>query len=89
MGQFTELVEKQGKKLAAEEWGRQVKTLHVHRLKSMWYDTRPQDTDEHSVTDIQYNSGIIERILHTGKVVHFGEQLYGHSLINAYVRHTK
>lgn len=87
MGQFNDLVERQADKLKAEEWAKGVKTLHHHRLKSMWYDTRPQDTDEHHVTDIQYNDGVIERTLHDGSKVYFGEKLSSDDLVDEYKRH--
>ena len=89
MGQFSEMVERHRKKLVAEEWAKGVKTLHHHRLKSMWYDTRPQDTDEHHVTDIQYNDGVIKRMLHNGEVVYFGEKLSGDDLVYEYNRNSK
>ena len=89
MGQFSEMVERHRKKLVAEEWAKGVKTLHHHRLKSMWYDTRPQDTDEHHVTDIEYNDGHIERRLHTGEVVYLGEKLSGGALVDEYTRNAQ
>jgi len=89
MGQYSDLVDRHRKKLAAEEWAREVKTLHCHRIKSMWYDTRPQDTDEHHVTDIEYNDGHIERRLFDGTVVYFGETLSGKDLIYEYDRNSK
>ena len=53
----------------------------------MWYDDRPQDTDDSSVLDIQYNDGRIERrIQKTGEVVQMGEQIKGEELIRAYSR---
>jgi len=87
MGQFDELVKQQRLKLKAEEWANGVKSLHVHKLKSMWYDTRPQDTDLGSVTDIEYNSGLIKRTLADGTVVHLGKQLLGSELIDQYTRY--
>lgn len=89
MGQFSEMVERHRNKLVAEEWAKGVKALHHHRLKSMWYDTRPQDTDEHHVTDIEYNDGHIERRLHTGEVVYLGEKLSGGALVDEYTRNAQ
>ena len=89
MGQFSWLVERQADKLEAEKWAKGVKALHVHKLKSMWYDTRPQDTDENHVTDIEYNDGLVERRLNNGEVVYFGKRLTGSDLIDEYARHTK
>ncbi len=87
MGQYEYRVEKQRLKLEAEKWANGIKCLHAHKLKSMWYDDRPQDTDESPVMDIQYNDGRIERrILATGKVVWFGEAVKGEALLQAYSR---
>ena len=55
MGQYNEQVERQKMRLEAEEWANGVRSLHAHQLKSMWYDTRPQDTDLGPVMDVQYN----------------------------------
>ena len=53
----------------------------------MWYDDRPQDTEDgKSVVDRQFNSGLIERTLEDGSIVHFGEVLKGDELIDAYTR---
>ena len=87
MGQYEDRVERQRIKLDAEKWAKGVKCLHAHQLKSMWYDDRPQDTDDSSVLDIQYNDGRIERrIQKTGEVVQMGEQIKGEELIRAYSR---
>ncbi len=71
MSQFTARIEKQKEVLAAEEWGKGVKWLHVHSMNSCWYDNRPEDTaDGNSVMDIMYNSGkIVRRINKTGKEI--------------------
>ena len=55
----------------------------------MWYDTRPQDTDEHHVTDIEYNDGVVERRLHNGEIVYFGEKLSGSELVAEYDRNNR
>tara|TARA_X000000368_G_scaffold354583_1_gene296118 strand:+ start:286 stop:558 length:273 start_codon:yes stop_codon:yes gene_type:complete len=87
MGQYEDRVERQRIKLEAEKWAKGIKVLHAHQLKSMWYDDRPQDTDDSSVLDIQYNDGRIERrIQKTGEVVQMGEQIKGEELIRAYSR---
>ena len=86
MTQFDEVVGRQREKILAEEWAKGVKCVHIHQLKSMWYDDRPQDTDDGAVTDIQYNSGIIERRINN-KVIHrFGEAKTGKALVYSYVR---
>ena len=88
MSQFDHIVEKQRLRLEAEEWAKQIKSVHVHQLKSCWYDDRPQDTDDGSVSDIQYNSGIVVRHKN-GKVIHtFGKPKTGESLIDSYRRNT-
>ena len=70
MTQYKKLVEKQRIKLEAEEWGAMVKDLHVHSFDSMWYDNRPQDTENNQmVTDIQYNNGMITRKLSDGTLI--------------------
>ena len=52
----------------------------------MWYDDRPQDTDEGRVTDIQYNNGLIIR-QRNGETIHvFGEEKTGQELIDLYCR---
>ena len=64
MGQYEDRVERQRNLLQAEEWAKGFSCMHVHSLSSMWYDTRPQDTEDGKmVTDIQYNSGLIKRTL--------------------------
>ena len=54
MSEYDEQVQAQRLKLEAEEWAKGVKSLHSHSLKSMWYDTRPQDTDDGPVSDVEY-----------------------------------
>ena len=89
MTQYKQAVNKQRLLLEAEKWAESVKSLHVHSLNSMWYDNRPQDTENNtSVTDIQYNSGLIERKLSNGKTVYFGAKLQGEELIREFVRTT-
>jgi hypothetical protein len=89
MTQYKQAVNKQRLLLEAEKWAESVKSLHVHSLNSMWYDNRPQDTENNTpVTDIQYNSGLIERKLSNGKTVYFGAKLQGEDLIREFVRTT-
>ena len=54
MTQYNERVEQQRRLLKAEELADNITNIHVHSLNSMWYDDRPQDTENHSVTDIDY-----------------------------------
>ena len=87
MTQYKERVQKQRDLLKAEEWAKSVKSVHAHSLSSMWYDTRPQDTEDgKSVMDIQYNSGLVERKTHDGYTVYFGEELKGDKLLDEYLR---
>tara|TARA_B100001113_G_C20875831_1_gene520372 strand:+ start:303 stop:584 length:282 start_codon:yes stop_codon:yes gene_type:complete len=88
MTQYMEQVFQQKLKLEAEAWANTPKCLHSHQLKSMWYDNRPQDTDESPVLDIQYNDGRIERtIIKTGEKVTFEtKQLTGEELVYEYQR---
>ena len=88
MTQFDEVVENQRLLLEAEKWAETPKTVHIHRLDSMWYETEDSKKflDKGNVTDIQYNNGIIKR-QQDGKTVHtFGEEITGEELIRAYVR---
>ena len=87
MTQFSDRVEQQRILLQAEEWANDVKGMHAHRLNSMWYDTRPQDTEDgKGVLDIEYNNGLIKRTLHDGGIVYFGKELKGDELVDAYLR---
>ena len=88
MTEHNEAVARQRLLLEAEEWATGIKDLHVHSLSSMWYDDRPQDTmyGKESVTDIEYNCGIIERHK-DGKHIHtFGKALKGDELLDSYIR---
>ncbi len=85
MGQYNDKVERQRLLLEAEEWAQGVASLHAHSLSSMWYDTRPQDTEDgKSVIDVHYNSGLIKRRLNDGTEVYFGKELKGDDLIYEY-----
>ena len=88
MTEYSEMIEKQKKLLKAENWARGVKSLHVHRLTSMWYETRPYDMKEGSVTDTIYNDGTVERRLPNGGLVFMeNEKLTGDSLIHEWEKH--
>ena len=90
MTQYNETVNNQRLLLEAEEWAKGIKSIHAHSTSSMWYDTRPQDTEEgKSVVDTQYNSGVIKRdILSTNEVFMFGKALTGQELVDEYRKHT-
>lgn len=82
MTQYKDKVELQRKILAAEEYADSIKGMQVHRMNSMWYDNRPQDTEKHSVTDVEYMSGKIERTLHDGTKVVLVEGATGEKLVD-------
>ena len=92
MGQYDKAVERQRLLLAAEEWAEGCSGLHSHRLKSMWYDDRPEDTDNGQfVMDKHYNGGEIERTIYDadGKKIGthmFGKRKTGDDLIQEYTR---
>lgn len=87
MTEFKDKVERQRILLEAEVWAKGVSGIHAHSLSSMWYDTRPQDTqDGKGVVDRHFNSGLIERTLDDGSIVYFGTELTGDELIREYQR---
>lgn len=87
MTEFKDKVERQRLLLEAEVWAKGVSGIHAHSMSSMWYDTRPQDTqDGKGVVDRQFNSGLIERTLDDGSIVYFGKELKGDELIREYER---
>ena len=62
MGQYADRVDRQRRMLEAEEWAEGIRSVHTHSISSMWYDTRPHDTENgQMVTDTQYNDGLIKR----------------------------
>jgi len=82
MSEYNEVVDRQRRLIAAEEWSNKVKSLHAHSLSSCWYDTRGNDC---SVLDIEYNNGVVKReIRETGEIVFFGEPLKGDDLLNSF-----
>lgn len=87
MTQYDDTVEKQRIMLEAEEWSMGVKSLHVHSFTSMWYDDHPEDTEGgKSVTDVEYNCGLIKRSQSGNPVRTFGVELKGEALYDAYTR---
>ena len=90
MGQYEDRVERQRVLLKAEDWSKGIKAIHNHSLSSMWYDSRPQDTENNKrVTDIEYNSGLIQRNLSEGGLDYFGKELKGDALIDSYVQNNQ
>ena len=85
MTEYSDMIENKRKELLAEKWARGVQHIHVHSLKSMWYETRPQDTDSGNVIDITYNDGTIERELQNGAIVYMTQnKLTGEALVDAW-----
>lgn len=86
MSQYNNRVERQRQKIAAEDWAAKVKAIHGHSLSSMYYDTRPEDTEDgKSVLDVEYNSGRIERTLYSGeKFIFTNYEMKGEDLISAF-----
>ena len=86
MSEFEELINKQRLLLEAEAWVQIPKSVHIHKLKSMWYDDRPEDTDKGHVIDIQYPDNRVVR-MQNGKTIHeFGEKKTGQELLDLYNR---
>ena len=82
------LVERQRLLLEAEKWANGVQHIHVHSMKSMWYDNRPQGTDSGNVIDITYNDGTIERELKSGEIVYMVDnKLTGKELVYEWEKH--
>jgi len=86
MTQYDSRVERQRLKIEAEEWAKGIKSLHAHSLNSMWYDDRPQDTENgKTVMDKEFNNGLVERTLSNGETFIFTKyELRGDDLISAY-----
>ena len=82
MTQYKDRVEQQRRLLKAEELADNIMGIQVHSMSSMWYDNRPQDTENHSVTDINYLSGKIERTLHDGTKIVLVEGASGDDLVH-------
>ncbi len=87
MTQYEEIVERQRQKIEVDKWAEGIKCVHIHQMKSMWYDDRPQDTDDGSVMDIQHNNGLIVRSKNGKEIHRFGEAKTGLSLVRSYLRH--
>ena len=86
MTQYNETVNNQRLLLEAEEWAKGIKQIHVHRLTSLWYETKEsiKDLEVGNVTDTIYNDGRIQRS-QNGKVIRtFGEVLTGEDLVHEY-----
>ena len=86
MTQYTKDVEDHQIRMDAIEWAKGVQAIHGHSLSSMWYDTRPQDTEGgKAVTDVELNNGTIKRY-QNDKLIHtFGNELKGDELAQHYL----
>jgi len=91
MTQYDETVEIQRQKIAAEDWAAKVRAIHAHSIGSMYYDNRPEDTEDgKSVIDVEYNSGIIERTLNPSgeKFIFTKYEMKGEDLISAFTQNS-
>ena len=88
MGEYTDIVERQRQRLAAEEWAKGIREIHVYQLKSLWYDNDETkcDMDNGSVTDTVYNDGTIERRQNGLLIRTFGDVLTGEALVDKFGR---
>ena len=89
MGQYDDRIEKQRILLEAEEWAKGIKSIHIHSITSMWYETdftKKEIEVNGAVTDTEYNNGIITRE-RNGKIIHtFGKELKGDELVDSYCK---
>ena len=60
MTQYTDIVQKEI--LLDERMKKGIEQIHCHKTNTSYYDDRPQDTENGSVTDTTYNDGRIERV---------------------------
>lgn len=90
MTEYKAMVEKYSKLIEADEWNKASTGMHMHTLKSMWYETEEtqKHTDNGMVVDYSYPDGHIERF-QDGKLIHiFGKKLEGDELLEAYINKT-
>lgn len=89
MTEYTDAVEEQKLILEAEKWAKEIKSIHIHGLSSMWYDDRPEDTaDGKMVTDTEYNDNRIVRE-QNGKIIHtWGEKKSYKELVQSFLTNT-
>ena len=88
MTEYDSAVERQRILLEAEAWADSPKSILIHQTTSMWYETEDskRDFENGSVTDTQYNSGLIERT-QNGKLIRtFGYRATGDELVDIYIR---
>ena len=89
MTEYKDAVEEQRLILQAEKWAKEIKSIHIHSLSSMWYDDRPEDTaDGKMVTDTEYNDNRIVRE-QDGKIIHiWGEKKSAKELVQSFLTNT-
>jgi len=89
MTEYKDAVEEQRLILQAEKWAKEIKSIHIHSLSSMWYDDRPEDTaDGKMVTDTEYNDNRIVRE-QDGKIIHtWGEKKSVKELVQSFLTNT-
>lgn len=87
MTEFNAIVELQRTRLAAEEWAKQITSIQIHSLKSMWYETEEsrEDFEDGCVTDTHYGDGHIKRSQNGKFIRTFGNALVGEELLEAYI----
>ena len=88
MGEFDLRVQRQKVLLEAEDWADGIKSIHVHGITSMYYETAESKADiekNGQVTDTEYNSGLIVRERNGKEVCTFGIRKTGDDLIDAYL----
>ena len=87
MTEYTKMVEDHQIRMDAIEWSKGVQTIHGHSLSSMYYDTRPQDTEGgKAVTDVELNNGVVKRYQNEKLIHTFGTELKGEELTEQYIR---
>ena len=89
MTEYKDAVEEQRLILQAEKWAKEIKSIHIHSLSSMWYDDRPEDTaDGKMVTDTEYNDNRIVRE-QDGNIIHtWGEKKSVKELVQSFLTNT-
>jgi hypothetical protein len=91
MGEYDYRVQRQRVLLEAEEWAEGIKSIHTHRITSMYYETKETKADiekNGQVTDTEYNSGLIVRTRDNKEICTFGIRKTGDDLIDAYQKGT-
>ena len=87
MTEYTKMVEDFAIQEEADKWAKGVQTIHGHSLSSMYYDTRPQDTEGgKAVTDVELNNGVVKRYQNEKLIHTFGTELKGEELTASYSR---